>query len=744
MKYLIFSSMKNGFNISPLKFLLPFFAFTYCSSTAQHNTGSYLDTKLSFEKRAVLLMQQLTTDEKIAFLQYTQPAIERLRIPAYNWWNEALHGVARNGVATVFPQAIAMAATWDIALIKQMGDAVSTEARAKYNEALAKNGANANYEGLTFWSPNINIFRDPRWGRGQETYGEDPFLTAQIGTAYVSGLQGDDAAYLKVAATAKHFAVHSGPEATRHSFNVTVSDKDLYETYLPAFEALVKNAKVEGVMCAYNRFEGAPCCASGRLLKDILRSKWKFNGHIVTDCWAISDMVGFHKTYANEEEAAVASLLAGSDLSCGPEMGELKKAVQQDPSLVKNIDSALFHLLLTRFKLGMFDPPQQVPWSVLSLKDNNTSHNRALAKQVALESMVLLKNADNVLPLKKDQATIAVIGPYADDVDVLLGNYNGTPTAPVTFLNGIKTKLGTGVKILYAPGTKSPDTKYADEKEKNNYLDSAIAVAGRSDLVIVVAGISSNLEGEELKIKIDGFDKGDRTSLDLPADQEELLKALYATGKKIVLVLTGGSALSINWEKENIPAIIDAWYPGEEGGTALADILFGDHDPSGRLPVTFYKSVTDLPAFDNYDMKGRTYRYFNKEPLYPFGYGLSYSSFKYDSIFVDKKQVSKNATITVSVKLSNTGEYDGDEVVQLYVKKAGENTALYPIKALQGFKKVFLKKNESKTISFSLGVDQLRYYDEMAKTYKVAAGEYKLLAGSSSEDIRLKVKISVQ
>ncbi len=737
--------MKKIIGISAAKLVLPVLFFLCYSSSAQNNPATYLDTKLSFEQRAILLLQQLTADEKIAFLQYTQPAVKRLSIPAYNWWNEALHGVARNGVATVFPQAIAMAATWDRELVKRMGDAVSTEARAKYNDALLKNGSNAQYQGLTFWSPNINIFRDPRWGRGQETYGEDPFLTAQIGMSYVKGLQGDDPKYLKVAATAKHFAVHSGPEAIRHSFNVHVSNKDLYETYLPAFEALVKSAKVEGVMCAYNRYSDTPCCANAALLQDILRTQWHFGGHIVTDCWAISDMVGFHKSYASEEDAALASLLAGSELSCGPEMGELKNALQKNPALIKNIDSALYHLLLTRFKLGMFDPPEQVPWSAVSIKDNNTQQNRALAKQVALESMVLLKNSNKLLPLKKDHITIAVIGPYANDADVLQGNYNGTLSEPVTFLQGIKTKLGPGAQVLYAMGTKTPDKNYANEQERNDSLAKALSTAQRSDLVIVVAGISAKLEGEEgdVKTNIEGFNKGDRTTLGIPKDQEEMIKALFATGKKIVLVLTGGSALSVNWEKENMETMIDAWYPGEEGGTALADILFGDYNPAGRLPVTFYKSVKDLPAFEDYNMKGRTYRYFEKEPLYPFGYGLSYSSFKYDTIFVDKNELGKDATVTVSVKLSNSGQYDGDEVVQLYIKKMGENTDQYPIRSLQGFRRVFLKKNESKTISFTVAADQLRYYDERAGKYKIAAGEYKLLAGGSSEDLRLKVKIMV-
>lgn len=736
--------MKRWITIITQKLLvISFFANCY-SAPAQNNAG-YLDTTKSFQQRAWLLLNLFTTEEKIAYLQYRQPAIKRLHIPSYNWWNEALHGVARNGVATVFPQAIGMAATWNPALIKGMGDVVSTEARAKYSYALQKNDSNAIYQGLTFWSPNINIFRDPRWGRGQETYGEDPFLTSQIGMAYVKGLQGNDPKYLKVAATAKHFAVHSGPESTRHLFDARVSNKDLYETYLPAFEMLVKNAKVEGVMCAYNRLAGIPCCANATLLKEILKDKWHFSGHVVTDCWAMTDMVKYHKTYATAADAAVASLLAGSDLSCGPEMGAIKEALQKDSTLIKNIDSALFHLLLTRFKLGMFDPPEMVPFSTISMNQNNSQEHRALSKQVALESMVLLKNKDDLLPLKKNISSIAIIGPYANDVSVLLGNYNGTPSAPVTFLQGIKAKAGANVKIFYAEGTNKPDKKYAGSNESQDSLKKALSLVANAEVIIVVAGISPKLEGEagETNVMLDGFYKGDRTLLDIPKDQEDMIKALYKTRKKIVLVLTGGSALSINWEKQNIPAILQAWYPGQEAGNALADILFGDYNPAGRLPVTFYKSVNDLPLFEDYNMKGRTYRYFKKETLFPFGYGLSYSNFKYNKFWIDKNVIHQKDSIALSIDVKNTGKYEGDEVVQLYIKKRGENAEQYPIRSLQGFKRMFFKRNQTLTIPFLLASDQFRYYDEASGNYKIAAGDYELQVGASSEDIKLRIPIKI-
>jgi Beta-glucosidase-related glycosidases len=710
---------------------------------SQADSG-YLDTRKPMRERVLNLLSQFTTNEKIAFLQYTQPSIKRLHIPAYNWWNEALHGVARNGVATVFPQAIAMAATWDPALVQKMGDVVSTEARAKYNDALQKKDSNGIYQGLTFWSPNINIFRDPRWGRGQETYGEDPFLTAQIGIAYVKGLQGDDPKYLKVAATAKHFAVHSGPESLRHSFDAKVSARDLYETYLPAFEALVKKARVEGVMCAYNRFEGLPCCANSTLLKEILRGKWNFTGHVVTDCWAISDMVASHKTYTNTANAAAASLLAGSDLSCGPEMAALKEALQKDPEILKNIDTALVHLLMTRFKLGMFDPPGYVPFSAVSIADNNTEEHRTLAKQVALESMVLLKNKGNLLPLKKQISTIAVIGPYANNVNVLLGNYNGTPSAPVTFLQGIRSRAGA-IKILYAEGVSTPDLKYTNLRQGEDSLAKALAIAKKADVIIVVAGISSALEGEEgdANVQLEGFYKGDRTTLEIPAEQEDLVKKLIATGKNVILVLTSGSALSINWEKAHVPVILHAWYPGEEAGNALAAILFGDYNPAGRLPVTFYKSVNDLPPFEDYNMKGRTYRYFQKEALYPFGYGLSFSHFSYSGIRVDKNRIHSIDSLKVTLQIKNDGSVDGAEVVQLYARKI-DNGNNYPIRSLQGFKRVFIQKNQIQKITFTLSADQLHYFDESANDYKVAPGDYELEVGSSSADIRQRIKIKVE
>jgi beta-glucosidase len=729
-----------------IKILLCFFLLSNARTlTAQIDT-SYLNTNLSFHQRTAILLKQFTADEKIAFLQYTQPSVKRFHIPAYNWWNEALHGVARNGIATVFPQAIGMAATWDTELINQMGDVVSTEARAKYNYALQKNDSNGIYQGLTFWSPNINIFRDPRWGRGQETYGEDPYLTSRIGVAYVKGLQGNDPKYLKVAATAKHFAVHSGPESLRHSFDAKINDKDLYETYLPAFEVLVKDAKVEGVMCAYNRFDGVPCCSNARLLREILRDKWHFAGHVVTDCWAMSDMVASHKTYSNPTLAAIASLQAGSDLSCGPEMGALKNALQKDSGLIKNIDSALFRLLLTRFKLGMFDPPGNVPYSAILINQNNTNDHLLLAKKVAMESMVLLKNVNQLLPLKKNIKSIAVIGPYADNADVLTGNYNGTPATPITFLQGIQEMAGKNIAVHYAEGTPVPGSGKLTPAQKKDSLARALSLARHADVIIIVAGISALLEGEEgdANLLLDGFFKGDRTKLELPKEEQELIKAIYGVNKKIVLVLTSGSALAINWEDQHLPAILQAWYPGEEAGHALAEIIFGNYNPAGRLPVTFYKSLSDIPSFEDYNMKGRTYRYFEKKPLYPFGYGLSYSSFTYENFTANKHVIHSNDSLTVSLSVKNNGRYDGDEVVQLYVKKIGVGNVGFPIKSLQGFNRVFIKKNETRSVSFLIKAEQLRYYDEGAKDYKIAKGSYELLAGASSADIRQSIQIKVE
>lgn len=731
------------------------------SIQAEAQESVYLDPAQPLEKRVADLISRLTTDEKISLLQFTQPAIDRLHIPAYNWWNEGLHGVARNGIATVFPQAIGMAATWNVELIGKEANVISTEARAKYNAI--KSPGRKIYEGLTFWSPNINIFRDPRWGRGQETYGEDPFLTARIGVAFVRGMQGDDPRYLKCAATAKHYAVHSGPEPLRHEFDVNVSDRDLYETYLPAFEALVKEGKVEGIMGAYNRFRGDPCCANPFLLEEVLRKKWQFKGHIVSDCWALSDMVTGHKTYPSEARAAAKSLDAGLCLTCGPEFGALHTALDSGWVKTSQIDTALGYILATKFKLGMFDPPSMVPYSSISEEMNNTPEHDALARLVAEQSIVLLKNEDHVLPLSSSLKNIAIIGALAGDTAVLLGNYNGRPSQPVTFLEALRKRAGEAARksetlrtgevvkeggsmtLLYAAGTRKPGEKYRSAHELEDSIQRAVQIANQAGVVIVVAGITSALEGEEGDTGdgIDGFYKGDRTNLNLPADQEQLIKALAATGKKLVVVLVNGSAIAVNWEQEHVSAILEAWYPGQQGGNAVADVLFGDFNPAGRLPVTFYRSVADLPGFSDYSMKGRTYRYFKGIPLYPFGYGLSFTRFAYQYLQTDKAIVTAGDSLQVTVRVKNTGNYDGDEVVQLYVKSpVGDIDA--PVKSLAGFARIHIRKGETASVCIPLRISSLRYYDEEKKDYRIRSGKYEIQAGASSDDIRAKMNITIK
>jgi beta-glucosidase len=579
----------------------------------QNTKPAYLDPKLPIDQRVNDLVSRLTLDEKVSQMQDVAVAIPRLGIPAYNWWNEALHGVARAGNATVFPQAIGLAAAWDTDLIHRVADVISTEARAKYNHALAHNNT-SRYFGLTFWSPNINIFRDPRWGRGQETYGEDPFLTSRIGVAFVTGLQADDPRYLKIIATPKHFAVHSGPETTRHRFDVAVTPHDFADTYAPAFRALVTEGKAESVMCAYNSVLGVPACAS-TFLFGTLRNDWGFHGYVVSDCGAVYDIANGHHFAPNITQASALAIKAGSDLTCGNEYGTLAAAVQDGIVSVDDIDRSVNRLFEARVRLGMFDPPELVPWTKLSLADNDTPGHRALALQAARESIVLLKNERNVLPLTTRAKTIAVIGPTADALDILLGNYNGTPSRYTTILAGIRKRF-RNAKILYAQG--SPLTESSTdpgspsgartESPGSQQLQEAAALAKSADVVIAVVGITPGLEGEESPTSIPGFSGGDRTSLDLPQPQQLLLETLAATGKPLIVVLTNGSALAVNWAQKNAAAIMDAWYPGEEGGTAVAEVLAGDYNPSGRLPVTVYTSVAQLPPFDDYSITSRTYR----------------------------------------------------------------------------------------------------------------------------------------
>jgi len=794
---------------------------------------------LPMEKRVDDLVSRLTVQEKIDQLLYQAPAIDRLGIPKYNWWNECLHGVARAGYATVFPQSVSIAASWDKNLIYDVASVISDEARAKHHE-FVRRGERGIYQGLTFWSPNINIFRDPRWGRGHETYGEDPYLTGQMGKEFVLGLQGDDPNYLKVVATAKHFAVHSGPEPLRHEFDANVSERDLRETYLPAFRTLVVDGKVYSVMGAYNRFRGEACCANQELFH-ILRDEWGFDGYVVSDCGAISDIWKYHKVVPDAASAAALAVKRGCDLNCGSTYEALDEAVRKGLITEKDIDVAVKRLFTARFKLGMFDPVERVEYAQIPYSVNNNPAHNTLAREAARESIVLLKNENKMLPLSKSIKTVAVIGPNADDVQSLWGNYNGIPVNPVTVLHGIKNKLEPQANVLYAQGCdlaegipefepipsiylETPDgeqgirgeyfdnnnlegkplfsqvddqidfvwdmdtpdprletdeysirwTGYliapktgtfyisgwgkpylkityqgkdiaggnhehsasiepievkleagkryeieADYKNyygdatarllwsvpQNNMLEQAVETAQKADVVILALGLNERLEGEEMKIHLEGFSGGDRTNLDLPKTQRELMKAIYDTGKPVVLVLINGSALSVNWAAENIPAILAAGYPGQQGGNAIADVLFGDYNPAGRLPVTYYESVDQLPSFEDYDMEGRTYRYFHQEPLYPFGYGLSYSRFNYDNLQIQQRR-SVNETVKVTVEVTNTGDLDGDEVVQLYVTDEKASTPR-PVRQLEGFERVHLKKGETKTVEFNLEPRQL-------------------------------------
>jgi beta-glucosidase len=713
----------------------------FIASFAQEASSDilYTNPSLSVEIRVADLVSRMTIEEKISQMQHSAPSIDRLGIPAYNWWNEALHGVARNGIATVFPQAIAMAATWNTDLIYQEAIVISTEARAKHYEALFKKEHKI-YQGLTFWSPNINIFRDPRWGRGQETYGEDPFLTAQIGIAFVKGLQDNNDKYFKVVATAKHFAVHSGPESNRHSFDAWPSETDLYETYLPAFEALVKEAGVYSFMGAYNRVYGTPSCASDLLLDKILRRKWGFTGYVVSDCWAISDFYKYHKFVPDAAKASALAVKAGTDLACGEEYGHLIEAVKLGYITEAQIDVSVKRLFTARMKLGMFDPFEMVPFASIKPADYNTVENRQLALKVARESIVLLKNESKTLPLSKKVKSIAVVGPYADEVSVLLGNYNGDPTNPVTILQGIKNRAGKNIRVTYAKGVEQPE-KLAQDKELEKVqpaLESdAISVAQKSDVIVFVGGISPELEGEQMPVTIDGFTGGDRTHLDMPKNQELILMKLVALKKPVILILTNGSALSVNWANDHVQAIVEAWYPGGDGGTAVADIIFGDYNPAGRLPLTFYKSINDIPPFEDYRMEGKTYRYFKGEPLYAFGFGLSYTRFQYSVPNLSQRVFEPGDPIGINLTVTNSGERDGDEVVQVYLKQP-ESVTTRPLQSLVAFKRIHLKKGESQTISLTIPATQLRHFNSKIGDYSIAKGTYELAVGAASNDVRGK------
>jgi len=675
----------------------------------------FQDPSLPIEQRVDDLVSRLTLDEKVSQMVHSAPAISRLGIPEYNWWNECLHGVARAGIATVFPQAIGMSASWDKKLLYEVATVISTEARAKHHE-FARHNDRGIYKGLTFWSPNINIFRDPRWGRGHETYGEDPYLTGEMAVAFIKGLQGDDPKYLKVVATAKHYAVHSGPEKDRHHFNAVVSKKDLYETYLPAFKKSVKEAKVESIMGAYNRTNGEACCASVTLLQKILREEWGFNGYVVSDCGAIDDIHAHHKLTQSPEESSALAVKNGCELNCGGTYNSLVKAVREGLISEDEINIAVKRLFTARFKLGMFDPEEMVSYAQIPYEVNDCEEHRKLALEMARKTIVLLKNENNLLPLSKDLKAITVIGPNADNLEVLLGNYNGTPSRYVTPLQGIRDKVSPKTKVYYTPGCELIG------RSKHGFSE-AISMAEGSDVVIMVMGLSPRLEGEEGE----WGGEGDRTNIDLPGVQHDLIEAIYETGKPIVLVLTNGSALAINWEARHIPAIVDIWYPGEEGGTALADVLFGDYNPAGRLPVTFMKSLDQVPEFTDYSMKNRTYRYMKDEPLWAFGYGLSYTKFRYSNLKLNKTEISPTENVEIQVDVENIGKVDGDEVVQLYVSTP-ESPILAPIRSLQGFDRVFIRSGEKKIVKFTLKPEQFAVVDEEGR-FMVMPGKIEISIG---------------
>ncbi len=826
---------------------------------------TYRNADISIEKRVEDLVSKMTLEEKVSQMVNDAAAVERLGIPKYNWWNECLHGVARAGRATVFPQAIGLAATWDNELMFRIATVISDEARAKHHE-FVRRGKRGIYQGLTFWSPNINIFRDPRWGRGMETYGEDPYLTGRLAVQFIRGLQGDHPRYLKVVATAKHYAVHSGPETDRHTFDAVVDAVDLRGTYLPHFEAGIREGNAASVMCAYNRLYGEACCASPTLLTKILRNEWGFAGYVVSDCGAISDIYRTHRIVPTAAEAAAVSVKSGCDLECGSVYTSLQEAVQRGLVSEDEVDRAVRRLFTARFRLGMFDPPEQVPYAKIPYKIVDSPAHRQLVLTAARKSIVLLKNDRELLPLRKDLGTIAVIGPNADDVEVLQGNYNGTPTDPITPLRGIREKVSRNTRILYALGCewaenlpvleavpssalfttdggkrvsgltgeyfdnrdfrgspaftridrqvdfywwdRTPDDRIRDDDNFSVrwtgelvapvtgtyylggngltgfriYLDDkiltgfenvhepvktyekisleagkarririeyyeregealmqllwamprrdlereAVEAARQADAVVMFMGLSPRLEGEEMKVQVEGFAGGDRTNINIPAIQENLIKRIQGLGKPLVLVLLSGSAVSINWADENIPAILSAWYPGQAGGSAIADVIFGDASPGGRLPVTFYRSVDELPPFGNYNMAGRTYRYYKGNPLYPFGHGLSYTKFRYSNLVVPKT-VGPDQNLPVSIDVANVGHRAGDEVVQLYLTDL-EASVPVPIRSLQGFRRITLKPGEKRRVEFILAPKQLAVIGADGKPH-IEPGAFEISIG---------------
>jgi beta-glucosidase len=706
--------------------------WTAASSLAQSAQPAsalpYLDPSQPVEERVSDLISRMTLEEKASQLVNQARATPRLQVPAYDWWSEALHGVARAGTATVFPEPIGLAATFDPALIHEMAVVIGTEARAKHNQAV-RAGRRDIYEGLDFWSPNINIFRDPRWGRGQETYGEDPFLTGRMGVAFITGMQGDDPKYFRVIATAKHFAVHSGPETTRHGADAQVSKHDEEDTYLPAFRAAITEGKAGSVMCAYNRVNGQPACANTFLLQDTLRRAWKFNGYVVSDCDAVVDIFEGHHFAKSQAEAAAVAIKAGMDNECADYITIVKDvhdyqpfidAVKQGLLSEADIDVTLKRLFTARMRLGMFDPPGMVPYASTPESQIDSEPHRALALKTAQESMVLLKN-DSALPLGTGVKKILVVGPLADSTEVLYGNYNGTPSHAVSVLEGVRKQF-PGAQVSYQPGTS-----FLSEKPVTGEpLTAAATAAQHADVVVAVVGINSKLEGEEMKVDVPGFKGGDRTSLNLPEEEAALLGGLKGSGKPLVVVLMNGSALAVNWANDHANAILDAWYAGEEGGTAIAQTLAGVNNPAGRLPVTFYKGVEQLPEFDDYAMKNRTYRYFTGEPLYGFGHGLSYTTFEYIAMKLSNASLNAGDPLDVEVDVKNTGKRDGDEVAELYISFPKLPGA--PLRALRGFTRVHLKAGEQKHVKLTLSPRDLSYVNEAGDRF-VSTGDYLITVG---------------
>lgn len=678
---------------------------------AQTYEFPFRNPDLPLDERVQDIISRLTLEEKVQLMKHAAPAVPRLGIPAYNWWNEALHGVARTKEkVTVFPQAIGMAATFDTEALQLMGDMTSSEGRALFNEDLKAGKTGSIYRGLTYWTPNINIFRDPRWGRGQECYGEDPYLTGKMGSAIVRGLEGSDSHYLKAVACAKHYAVHSGPEGNRHSYDAHVSLYDLWDTYLPAFRELVTKAKVHGVMCAYNRLEGQPCCGHNELLQDILRNQWKFDGYVTSDCWAVSDFAKYHKTHSNDTEAVADAVLAGTDLECGDLYQKLQQGVERGIISEKEINVSLARLFEIQFKLGMYDPADRVPYSTIGREVIECDAHKAHAYKMAQESMVLLKNHKNILPLNpKKIKRIALIGPNMDNGSTLLANYFGVPSEIITPYKSLKKRFGNTIQIDTLTGVG-----IVQKLEGAPSFAQVAAQAKKADIIIFVGGISADYEGEAGDAGAagyGGFASGDRTTMKLPAVQTELMKELKKTGRPLILVNMSGSVMSFDWESRNADAILQAWYGGQAAGDAITDVLFGDYNPAGRMPLTTYMNDEDLPDFEDYSMANRTYRYFKGDVRYPFGYGLSYTTFAYQPLS-NASIVKTGESIKVTTTVTNTGKRDGDEVVQLYVSHPQNGNTRVPLRALKGFKRIHLNKGESQTVTFTLSPEELALVDE--------------------------------